>query len=428
MLDHHPRQTFTEVSKAFFVLSNDDRRAAYDKSNVISEPAKLDKKHSPSDEYFVQHNGGSVTIHIPAGSDKYWTEAIESHYNMSTEDKGKNGRQLNVPFHDPDTNEVIGSVTLHVYHTSKILVQGSAYYLWVMFTYEHLKEQLLATNMATEVICEDIMCEDIMCNKCQQPGPEDEGVIQCNTCQKWYHYVCTGLRQSLLYTLITDEEREYVCNQCSHDDQRGDEETIPKAVYSASNSANADSNNNAQLSSLQISVDKLESILMSRVTTDNDKFDNLAARVSRMEIQLSKTKDPPVENMARLSDIEVLKRRINALEAENKNLRNRITLLEQQNVKNAGPTTTQTGDSVHPSRTPEATNTIVVPNIPTYNNFEVLADNGLNEEEQSRIGFEVGADVEALEDASQFLRYSFNVREGDVGSVLLVDRSYEKMG
>ncbi|KAI8495429.1 G-protein coupled receptor [Branchiostoma belcheri] len=361
------RQTFSEVSKAFFVLSNDDRRAAYDKSNVISEPAKHDKKHPPSNEYFVQHNGGSVTIHIPTGSDKHWTEAIESHYNMSTEDKGKNGRQLNVPFHDPETNDEIGSVTLHVYHTSKILVQGSAYYLWVMFIYEHLKEQLLATSPTTEV-----MCEDIICNKCQQPGPEDEGVIQCNSCQQWYHYVCTGLRQSLLYTLITDEEREYVCNQCSHDDQQS-EETTPKAVYSAPNLE--DNNNNAQLSSLQISVDKLESILMSRITTDNDKFDTLAARISRMEIQLSKTKDPPVENLARLSDIEVLKRRINALEAENKNLRNRITLLEQQSVKKAGPTTSQTGDSARAPRTPETTNTRFVPNIPTNNSFEVLADN-----------------------------------------------------
>eukprot|EP00058_Branchiostoma_floridae_P019036 XP_002604525.1 hypothetical protein BRAFLDRAFT_122321 [Branchiostoma floridae] len=382
------RQSFTEVSKAFYILSDNDRRGIYDRSNVIVEPTKRDKKTAPNNEYFVQHNKGSVTIYIPTGTVKDWVDIIEAHYNMPTEYKEGNGHQLiGVPFRTPDTDEVVGFVTLHVYHTGKILVQGSAFYLWTMYMFDHLKQQLSA-SLDTEV-----RCEDTVCNKCQHPGPEDDGVIQCDTCHKWYHYVCTGLQQNQLQELITNEDREYNCYACRadvpiHGTTDTDlqcqgvpqyHETTPKELYSVSSSSREDENNNEKLSSLQNSVDKLESILISRVTTDKEKIDTLSSRISHMEMLLSKTKDAPAEKMAKASDIEALKRRVNALEAENKNLRNKVMLLEQKTTQNENRTMSRTdtfpktGPSTSAREPGPTDNTAtVVPTVPTRNKFEVL--------------------------------------------------------
>ncbi|CAH1242580.1 Hypp6854 [Branchiostoma lanceolatum] len=57
------------------------------KFDEIVEPAKRDKKAKPNGEYFVQFNDGSVTVHLPVGSAKQWTEAIEAYY------EGANGRR-----------------------------------------------------------------------------------------------------------------------------------------------------------------------------------------------------------------------------------------------------------------------------------------------------------------------------------------------
>ncbi|KAI8484065.1 G-protein coupled receptor [Branchiostoma belcheri] len=412
------RQKFSEVGKAFYVLSNKDRRHKYDESNVIEEPAKRDKKAKPNCEYFVQYNDNSVTVHIPLGSDKHWVESIEAHYDAPMENKGRNGYQLSVPFHDSDQNEPVGMVTLHVYHTCKILVQGSACYLWVMYTFKELKNRRLPEDrtcrlpedrtcrLTEDRTCRlpehrtfehstateepDVRCEDIVCNKCKRPGPEDEGVIQCNSCQKWLHYSCTNVHAFLLHELIKDEESEFVCNDCTlatfakpvSPCQDSLEETIPKQTVKESASAKADGNNNNddndKLQSLQCSVDKIEAILTSRIANENNKFDALSMRLSYLEAALSKTKEAPDEKKAKENDIEVLKNRIKSLEAENKNLRNRITALEKKSVRSEADTTPLTNAQPESSHVPAEKDTpdnVVTPNVPTSNRFNLLAEN-----------------------------------------------------
>ncbi|CAH1256488.1 Hypp1665 [Branchiostoma lanceolatum] len=387
------RQKFAEVSNAFYILSNNERRDVYNKSNVIVEPAKRDKKAPRDNEYFVQHNEGSITIHIPVGSVKGWIETIEAHYDMSTEDKDKNGHQITVPFRTPESDEIIGFVTLHVYQTCKILVQGSAFYLWTMYTYEHLKQQ--QQRPLTEITDTEIRCEDIICIKCERPGPEDIGVIQCDACRKWYHYGCTDLQQSQLEYLINNEEREYICCDCLSDALIDNtSSTDAPDLYSPPEHETIPKKSN--------SVDKLESILMSVVTTDKGKVDTLSSRISHLETLVSKTMDGLTEKMAKAGDVEVLKKRINALAAENKNLRSRIALLEQKGAKNAAITIKQT-DNIPPlsSKEPETTDNaaqtdnITVPNIPTNNKFDVLAVDSTSPEEQR------SADLSANNDNAQ---------------------------
>ncbi|KAI8488401.1 G-protein coupled receptor [Branchiostoma belcheri] len=414
------RQQFGEVSKAFYTLSDKHRRELYDQTHQITEPATRDRKTKPNDEYFVQFNKESVTVHLPVGSSKQWVDAIETHYGTTTIDKGRNGHQLTVPFLESDSNEAVGSVTLHVYQTCKILVQGSAYFLWTKYTFEHLKPLIQSLTVAGS----DVRCEDTVCSECNRPGPEDEGVIQCNACHKWYHYGCTGLHESSLGELIQNEDSEYVCNVCVTDKSKPPsltdvslvtnheacvetvptvceetvptvcEETVPKVPVDDGNNnrtttlpQNTETRNDDKITSLQNSVDKLEAILSTRITKENNAVAMLSARITNIEdTLLSKTKDALHDKTAKESDVEVLKRRVRSLETENKNLRQRIAALEEKSVKSAVSIATQSDTTAAPQaqqNEDEPGNETVVPNIQTNNRFLPLTEETIPQEEQT---------------------------------------------
>ncbi|KAI8496768.1 G-protein coupled receptor [Branchiostoma belcheri] len=405
------RQQFGEVRKAFYTLSDKHRRELYDQSYQITEPARRDRKTKPNDEYFVQFNKESVTVHLPVGSSKQWVDSIETHYGTTTIDKGRNGHQLTVPFLEPDSDEAVGSVTLYVYQSCKILVQGSAYFLWTKYTFEHLKPLIQSLTVSGT----DVRCEDTVCSECNRPGPEDEGVMQCNVCHKWYHYGCTGLHESSLGELIQNEDSEYVCNVCFTDKSKPPgptdvslvtnheacvetvptvcEETVPKVPVDDGNNnrtttspQNTETRNDDKFTSLQNSVDKLEAILSTRITKENNAVAMLSARITNIEdTLLSKTKDALHDKTAKESDVEVLKRRVRSLETENKNLRQRIAALEEKSVKSAVSIATQSDTTAAPQAPNEGEpgNETVVPNIQTNNRFLPLTEEATPQVEQT---------------------------------------------
>ena len=56
----------------------------------------------------------------------------ESHHGVSPVDRGVNGQQLKFPYASPGESEHYGSISLTFYPTtSRLLVQGSSYILWV---------------------------------------------------------------------------------------------------------------------------------------------------------------------------------------------------------------------------------------------------------------------------------------------------------
>ena len=56
----------------------------------------------------------------------------ESHHGVSPVDRGVNGQQLKFPYTSPGESEHYGSISLIFYPTtSRLLVQGSSYILWV---------------------------------------------------------------------------------------------------------------------------------------------------------------------------------------------------------------------------------------------------------------------------------------------------------
>ena len=84
----------------------------------------------------TKQNTFSITIDITDLMFLVILSECETHHGVSPIDRGVNGQQLRFPYTSPGEPEHYGSISLTFYPTtSRLLVQGSSYLLWVN---EHL--------------------------------------------------------------------------------------------------------------------------------------------------------------------------------------------------------------------------------------------------------------------------------------------------
>ncbi|KAI8517758.1 hypothetical protein Bbelb_037750 [Branchiostoma belcheri] len=126
-------EEFKEVSSAF--LSHFESHA--DKTT--------DCLRSP-ERYSVTHNTSCITVHIPKVTVSSWKTVCESYYGVAGKDRGVNGVQYSTTFSDTDTRlgTELGSLSVTIYDTNKLLVQGTSYLLWIVSHYNILQGMVLS--------------------------------------------------------------------------------------------------------------------------------------------------------------------------------------------------------------------------------------------------------------------------------------------
>ncbi|XP_019624384.1 PREDICTED: uncharacterized protein LOC109470047 [Branchiostoma belcheri] len=186
---------YREVSKAFVVLSDESRRKQYDAGSPASNTPKINRQRTG---YQVKFNEQSVTIFLPQNLTKTWLTTCEKHYDTQAMDGGKNGQQIKTSFLDTKSRQVLGSVSIKFYEsTHKLLIQGSAYLLWLAEVYPELMNSINPTsnnspdNAATHVQASmpephstpaDSVVPLPPCPTCDQPVESD--TCDCNTVPK----------------------------------------------------------------------------------------------------------------------------------------------------------------------------------------------------------------------------------------------------
>ena len=134
---------FQELNQAYHTLTDDKLRVEYDALIGVSE-RHTDTSHGDSVcvksltnvTINIRENIMSVTIDITDIMFLAFVEQCERYYGMQPIDRGHHGLQFKFEYHSPLEPESYGSISLTFYpSTSRLLVQGSSYLLWVE---EHL--------------------------------------------------------------------------------------------------------------------------------------------------------------------------------------------------------------------------------------------------------------------------------------------------
>ena len=73
--------------------------------------------------------------------------------------------------------------------------------------------QLITDTMACTDIDDGHSATEDLCLHCEE-GATD-GVIQCSTCENWYHYMCEGMTEEEFVIYGEETDSIYVCRSCS---------------------------------------------------------------------------------------------------------------------------------------------------------------------------------------------------------------------
>ena len=121
---------FQRLNQAYQTLLKCHISAGHDGDSPHVGPVCVD---SISDiTLHTKENTFSVTIDITDIMFLVILSECESHHDVSPIDRGINGQQLRFPYTSPGESEHYGSISLTFYPTtSRLLVQGSSYLLWV---------------------------------------------------------------------------------------------------------------------------------------------------------------------------------------------------------------------------------------------------------------------------------------------------------
>ncbi|KAI8502249.1 hypothetical protein Bbelb_198370 [Branchiostoma belcheri] len=139
------------------------------------------------EHYTVKHNSSCLTVHIPTESIASWKAVCGAYYGVEGTDRGVNGVQFSTTFTDDHTHlcTELGSLHITVYDTSKLLIQGTCYILWLVSHYKILQGMVLSditdrypgdpvdqNNQNLASVHEESTTVCVVCNKQEAEGDE----------------------------------------------------------------------------------------------------------------------------------------------------------------------------------------------------------------------------------------------------------------
>ena len=125
---HGSTALFQQLNHAYQTLIKCHLSAGHDGDSSPAGPVCVDSDITLN----TKENSFSVTIDITDIMFLVILSVCESHHGVSPVDRGVNGQQLKFPYTSPGESEHYGSISLTFYPTtSRLLVQGSSYILWV---------------------------------------------------------------------------------------------------------------------------------------------------------------------------------------------------------------------------------------------------------------------------------------------------------
>lgn len=140
----------------------------------------------------------------------------------------------------------------------------------------------------------------LFCGQCNLEVEEEEEFIQCDTCEKNFHVVCTSLDKPKYEYLLKHESQEFICHLCDVNNKNSG--TITK-----------------ELNEIKTELKKLEllSALTESLTFMSKQFDEILKGVA--------------ENKKKL---EIVQKENKKLKTEVKTLKDSVKFLNDQRVKN----------------------------------------------------------------------------------------------